>query len=157
IYFHRNSVVGAGFDRLTLGALVRFSEEMGEKGPQASTVKIMKRGLSTAREAIPSLAEPPGDRRLPGMALPGTGRGEVPRESSPETPSPKVAMPPRVKAASPFRKILVPLDGSLTSEAILTYVQRYFPAAELILLRTPEGPSPGLSAVEAADEVQQYL
>jgi cold shock CspA family protein len=42
IYFHRNSVIGAGFDRLKPGMLVRFSEEMGEKGPQASTVAILK-------------------------------------------------------------------------------------------------------------------
>ena len=38
IYFHRNSVLDGGFDRLRLGAEVRFSEEEGEKGPQASTV-----------------------------------------------------------------------------------------------------------------------
>jgi len=38
IYFHRNSVVGADFDRLQVGAEVRFSEEAGERGPQASTV-----------------------------------------------------------------------------------------------------------------------
>ncbi len=38
IYFHRNSVLGAGFDALKLGSEVRFSEEDGDKGPQASTV-----------------------------------------------------------------------------------------------------------------------
>lgn len=38
VYFHRNSVVGADFDRLQLGAEVRFSEEAGEQGPQATTV-----------------------------------------------------------------------------------------------------------------------
>ena len=37
IYFHRNSVLG-GIDGLTLGDEVRFTEEAGEKGPQASTV-----------------------------------------------------------------------------------------------------------------------
>ncbi len=38
IYFHRNSVVGGGFDTLKTGTEVRFVEELGEKGPQASTV-----------------------------------------------------------------------------------------------------------------------
>lgn len=40
IYFHRNSVVGADFDRLQVGAEVRFAEEMGERGPQASSVHL---------------------------------------------------------------------------------------------------------------------
>jgi ribosomal subunit interface protein len=39
IYFHRNSVLDAGFDDLTTGTEVRFHEETGEQGPQASTVK----------------------------------------------------------------------------------------------------------------------
>jgi ribosomal subunit interface protein len=38
VYFHRNSVINGGFDHLELGTPVRFAEEMGEKGPQASTV-----------------------------------------------------------------------------------------------------------------------
>jgi ribosomal subunit interface protein len=40
VYFHRNSVVGGGFDKLAVGDEVRFSfhAEEGEKGPQASTV-----------------------------------------------------------------------------------------------------------------------
>jgi cold shock CspA family protein len=38
IYFHRNSVLEPGFDRLTEGMEVRFVEEAGETGPQASTV-----------------------------------------------------------------------------------------------------------------------
>jgi cold shock CspA family protein/ribosome-associated translation inhibitor RaiA len=37
-YFHRNSVLNDGFDKLEIGAEVRFAEEMGDKGPQASTV-----------------------------------------------------------------------------------------------------------------------
>jgi cold shock CspA family protein len=41
IYFHRNSVLGDGFSDLTVGMRVTFAEEMGEKGPQASTVKPM--------------------------------------------------------------------------------------------------------------------
>jgi ribosomal subunit interface protein len=38
IYFHRHSVVNGGFERLEIGTTVRFVEEQGEKGPQASTV-----------------------------------------------------------------------------------------------------------------------
>jgi cold shock CspA family protein/ribosome-associated translation inhibitor RaiA len=41
IYFHRNSVLDAGFSRLAVGARVTFAEEPGEKGPQASTVKVL--------------------------------------------------------------------------------------------------------------------
>ncbi len=46
VYFHRNSVLGEGFGRLAVGSRVRFVEEMGEKGPQASTVQLLgKHGL----------------------------------------------------------------------------------------------------------------
>lgn len=38
IYFHEHSVLNGGFKRLEVGTEVRFAEEMGEKGPQASTV-----------------------------------------------------------------------------------------------------------------------
>ncbi len=38
VYFHKNSVLEPGFDRLTVGTEVRFVEEAGEEGPQASTV-----------------------------------------------------------------------------------------------------------------------
>ncbi len=40
LYFHRNSVVGEP-KSLEVGARVSFAEEMGEKGPQASTVKLL--------------------------------------------------------------------------------------------------------------------
>lgn len=39
IYFHRNSVVGPGFDRLAPGSTVLFAEELGEEGPQASSLR----------------------------------------------------------------------------------------------------------------------
>ena len=38
IYFHRNSVPNAGFDRLEIGTDVRYVAEEGERGAQASTV-----------------------------------------------------------------------------------------------------------------------
>ncbi len=41
IYFHRNSVLGAGFDHLEIGTEVRYVMEQGEKGPQASTVTVI--------------------------------------------------------------------------------------------------------------------
>lgn len=41
IYFHANSVVEADFDHLQIGAEVRFTEEQGDKGPQASSVAIV--------------------------------------------------------------------------------------------------------------------
>jgi ribosomal subunit interface protein len=41
IYFHKNSVVGATFDKIQLGTEVRFTQEMGELGPQASTVHVV--------------------------------------------------------------------------------------------------------------------
>lgn len=40
IYFHRNSVLNHGFPGLKVGTKVRFAEELGDKGPQASTVRI---------------------------------------------------------------------------------------------------------------------
>lgn len=44
VYFHRNSVLNRGFDRLEVGSEVRFVEEQGEKGPQATTVTALIRG-----------------------------------------------------------------------------------------------------------------
>lgn len=41
IYFHKNSVLAGAFERLKPGARVTFVEEEGEKGPQASTVRLM--------------------------------------------------------------------------------------------------------------------
>jgi ribosomal subunit interface protein len=41
IYFHQNSVLGVRFDRLVIGTKVRFAEEDGDKGPQASTVHVI--------------------------------------------------------------------------------------------------------------------
>jgi cold shock CspA family protein len=38
IYFHRNSVLG-GIDGLAVGSEVRFTEEQGDQGPQATTVE----------------------------------------------------------------------------------------------------------------------
>jgi len=40
VYFHRNSVLDTDFSRLAVGDAVRFAEEMGELGPQASSVHL---------------------------------------------------------------------------------------------------------------------
>jgi cold shock CspA family protein len=39
IYFHANSVLESGFGGLEIGTEVHFAEEMGEEGPQATTVR----------------------------------------------------------------------------------------------------------------------
>ncbi len=50
VFFHRNSVLNNDFDRMTVGTGVRFVEEEGEKGPQASSVLIVdKPGVSTPK------------------------------------------------------------------------------------------------------------
>lgn len=49
-YFHRNSVLNGDFDRLSIGAEVRFSPELGENGPQASSVQL----VSKPGAALPS-------------------------------------------------------------------------------------------------------
>ncbi len=40
IYFHKNSVLSRAYNRLKLGTVVTFAEEPGDKGPQASSVRI---------------------------------------------------------------------------------------------------------------------
>jgi ribosomal subunit interface protein len=42
VYFHRNAVDGFGFDKLAVGSRVRFAEEQGLQGPQASTVSLVE-------------------------------------------------------------------------------------------------------------------
>jgi cold shock CspA family protein len=41
VYFHRNSVQNGGFENLDIDSEVAFREEHGEKGPQASLVKLI--------------------------------------------------------------------------------------------------------------------
>ncbi|HEX3019600.1 MAG TPA: HPF/RaiA family ribosome-associated protein [Chitinispirillaceae bacterium] len=42
IFFHKNSLLRFSFDQLRVGMGVRFAEEMGEKGPQATSVQIIE-------------------------------------------------------------------------------------------------------------------
>ncbi len=53
VYFHRNSVLDGGFDRLAAGMPVRFVEELGEKGPQATTVRPGRRRAGAKGHAGP--------------------------------------------------------------------------------------------------------
>jgi ribosomal subunit interface protein len=41
VYFHRNAVTEHAFDKVAIGSAVRFIEEAGDKGPQASTVVLV--------------------------------------------------------------------------------------------------------------------
>jgi ribosomal subunit interface protein len=41
VYFHENSVVNKDFKKLKVGMKVRFAEEMGVKGPQASSLTVI--------------------------------------------------------------------------------------------------------------------
>lgn len=57
-FFHRNAVLHGDFDRLQPGTEVRFEPEMGEEGPQASTVQIInKPGARASRDA--DIDQPP--------------------------------------------------------------------------------------------------
>jgi len=47
VYFHGHSVL-QGFEKLALGTTVRFTEEVGDKGPQASTVDVVRSRRRTA-------------------------------------------------------------------------------------------------------------
>jgi cold shock CspA family protein len=42
IYFHKNSVLDHAFSRLKIGTTVNFAEEQGEKGLQASSVRVQR-------------------------------------------------------------------------------------------------------------------
>lgn len=54
IYFHKDSVLNQAFARLKVGATVTFAEEAGEKGPQASSVKITARQGARQRSHKPA-------------------------------------------------------------------------------------------------------
>ncbi len=42
IYFHVNSVLNGAWQQINVGTEVRFSESLGENGPQATTVDVVK-------------------------------------------------------------------------------------------------------------------
>jgi cold shock CspA family protein/ribosome-associated translation inhibitor RaiA len=59
VYFQKSSVLKGAFKRLTVDSAVSFVEESGEKGPQASTVKLLRprrrRQSSPAAPAEPAV------------------------------------------------------------------------------------------------------
>ena len=59
VYFHQASVLGGHFTQLRSGARVAFDEAMGDNGPQATTVKVV-RSRKQARSAalVVELARP---------------------------------------------------------------------------------------------------
>jgi cold shock CspA family protein/ribosome-associated translation inhibitor RaiA len=59
VYFHRNSVLHDDFDRLGIGTGVHCVVELGEEGPQASTVKIVDKPGVSAGKAGQTIVEPP--------------------------------------------------------------------------------------------------
>jgi ribosomal subunit interface protein len=75
LYFHKNSVLDPGFETLVVGARVRYAEEQGFEGPQASTVSPLATGhpvaaaanvastanVASAAGAAPDLAAAPGE------------------------------------------------------------------------------------------------
>ena len=58
VYFQKSSVLKDGFDHLAVGNAVSFVEEAGEKGPQASTVRILHPSRRSARGASAPQREP---------------------------------------------------------------------------------------------------
>ena len=62
IYFNQASVLDGHFGRLRVGTRVRFAEEMGEQGPQASTVKVI-RSRKEARAAASVVVLPRNSAR----------------------------------------------------------------------------------------------
>ncbi len=58
IYFHRNSVLHNDFGRLAVGTEVRFEQEDGEKGPQATSVQIVSKPAAPASERTALKPEP---------------------------------------------------------------------------------------------------
>lgn len=65
IYFHENSLIDAEYEQVEVGDKVRFDEEQGVEGPQASTVRLLERpATGGARDLEAESAE--------GLAAPGS-------------------------------------------------------------------------------------
>jgi cold shock CspA family protein len=59
IYFHRHSLINEDFDRLDVGAAVRFVEENGRDGPQASTVQVVEPPMVRSKDVPKTLVPRP--------------------------------------------------------------------------------------------------
>lgn len=58
VYFQKSSVLKNAFNLLTVGSTVSYAEEAGEKGPQASTVKLTHPRRARRASAVKSVALP---------------------------------------------------------------------------------------------------
>ena len=55
IYFHRNAVLDPpGFEKLEVGSIVRYAEQQGFEGPQASTVSLVEPAEGTEAKEGPA-------------------------------------------------------------------------------------------------------
>jgi len=66
IYFNRDSVLDRHFDRLRIGSPIHFAGEVGEKGPRATTVKLVhptKQARSAAKTKVVKTSKPPHRKR----------------------------------------------------------------------------------------------
>lgn len=61
VYFHENSLLGSDFDQLEVGVEVRFHEEQGVEGPQASTLRVLERAPVEVDRANKASASASGD------------------------------------------------------------------------------------------------
>lgn len=59
LYFHRHSVLHGDYERLAVGTEVRFEEEEGEDGPQASTVQVVNKPGVRTPPSGPLVMDPP--------------------------------------------------------------------------------------------------
>ena len=64
VYFHENSVLHDGFERLEIGTGVAFAEVEGEKGPQASTVQVVNKPGAHSGEDNEHAEPPVGEDAL---------------------------------------------------------------------------------------------
>lgn len=77
VYFHENSLLGSDFDHVEIGAEVRFHEEQGDEGPQASTVRVLERAPADADQAKQASTAAGGGRSNgDGPGGGGNGRAE---------------------------------------------------------------------------------
>jgi cold shock CspA family protein/ribosome-associated translation inhibitor RaiA len=53
LYFHSNTVLNGQYEQLEVGTEVKYAEEMGEEGPQASTVEIVGKSGRHFRTNLP--------------------------------------------------------------------------------------------------------
>ncbi len=62
IFFHSNSVLEGGFNQLRVGSDVRFDAELGEKGPQATSVHVVHPRKQARTAAASVVMERPARR-----------------------------------------------------------------------------------------------